>query len=360
LINTILLFGGRSAEHEVSILSARSVANAAPKERVAITPICIARDGRFVTPERSARVLTGEKKASIGDLDFSFEAWVRKSEVDVVFPLIHGTGGEDGSLQGYLEMLGLPYVGSGVTASAVGMDKVHMKQAFAAAKLPMVDYVPVLEHEWRHERERVTRADANALRLPYFVKPANSGSSVGVKKVKNDADLAGAIEHAFRFDEKVLVERGVDAREIEVAVLGNEKPEASVPGEIVAGGEFYDYADKYVDTKSQLVIPAKLPADRTAELRRLALAAFKAIGASGYSRVDFFLERGTNRLYVNEINTFPGFTNISMYPKLWEATELKYPRLIERLITLGIERAQGRKARTESTMRWFEDVKSLT
>lgn len=359
MINTILLFGGRSAEHEVSILSARSVANAAPKERVTITPICIARDGRFVTPERSARVLVGEKKAAIGDLDFSFEAWARKSEVDVVFPLIHGTGGEDGSLQGYLEMLGLPYVGSGVTASAVGMDKVHMKQAFAAAKLPMVDYVPVLEHEWRHERERVTRAVANALRLPYFVKPANSGSSVGVKKVKNDADLAGAIEHAFRFDEKVLVERGVDAREIEVAVLGNEKPEASVPGEIVAGGEFYDYADKYVDTKSQLVIPAKLTGDRSAELRRMALAAFKAIGASGFARVDFFLERGTNRLYVNEINTIPGFTNISMYPKLWEATEVKYPRLIERLIALGIERAQGRKARAESTMRWFEDVKSL-
>ena len=360
MINTILLFGGRSAEHEVSILSARSVANAAPKERVTITPICIARDGRFVTPERSARVLAGEKKASIGDLDFSFEAWARKSEVDVVFPLIHGTGGEDGSLQGYLEMLGLPYVGSGVTASAVGMDKVHMKQAFAAAKLPMVDYVPVLEHEWHHERERVTRAVANALRLPYFVKPANSGSSVGVKKVKNDADLAGAIEHAFRFDEKVLVERGVDAREIEVAVLGNEKTEASVPGEIVAGGEFYDYADKYVDAKSQLVIPAKLTGDRSSELRRLALAAFKAIGASGFARVDFFLERGTNRLYVNEINTIPGFTSISMYPKLWEATEVKYSRLIERLIALGIERAHSRKARAESTMKWFEDVKPLT
>jgi D-alanine-D-alanine ligase len=359
LINTILLFGGRSAEHEVSILSARSVANAAPKDRIAMTPICIARDGRFVTPERSLRVLAGEKKASIGDLDFSFEAWVRKAEVDIVFPLIHGTGGEDGALQGYLEMLGLPYVGSGVTASAVGMDKVHMKQAFAAAKLPMVDYVPVLEHEWRNERERVTRAVANALRLPYFVKPANSGSSVGVKKVKNDADLAKAIEHAFRFDEKVLVEHGVDAREIEVAVLGNDKPEASVAGEIVAGGEFYDYTDKYVDTKSQLVIPAKLAADRSSELRRMAIAAFKAIGASGFSRVDFFLERGTNRIFLNEINTIPGFTDISMYPKLWEATELKYPRLIERLIALGIERGQARKARMESTMKWFEDVKPL-
>ncbi|HYC62984.1 MAG TPA: D-alanine--D-alanine ligase family protein [Thermoanaerobaculia bacterium] len=359
-IRTVLLFGGRSAEHEVSILSARSVANAASKERIAITPVCIARDGRFVAPERSARILDGEENSATGDVQFSFEAWSRESAVDIVFPLIHGTGGEDGALQGYLEVLGLPYVGSGVTASAVGMDKVHMKQAFAASKLPMVDYVPVVEHEWRHERERVTRAVANALRLPYFVKPANSGSSVGVRKVKNDADLASAIEHAFRFDEKVLVERGADAREIEVAVLGNEKPEASVPGEIVAGAEFYDYADKYVDTKSQLVIPAKLAADRTEEVRRLAIAAFKAIGASGFARVDFFLERGTNRLYVNEINTIPGFTNISMYPKLWEATELKYSRLIERLIALGLERSRGRQTRSESTMAWFDEVKPLT
>lgn len=360
MIKTILLFGGRSAEHEVSILSARSVANAAPKERVTVVPVCVARDGRFVAPERSARILAGEEGSTSGDPDFSFEAWSRSEGVDVVFPLIHGTGGEDGALQGYLEMLGLPYVGSGVTASAVGMDKVHMKQAFAAAKLPMVDFVPLLEHEWRHERERVSRAVANALRLPYFVKPANSGSSVGVTKVKNDADLPKAVDHALRFDEKVLVERGIDAREIEVAVLGNEKPEASVPGEIVAGREFYDYTDKYVEDKSQLFIPAKLPNDKIEEFRRLAVAAFKAIGASGFARVDFFLERGTNRLYLNEINTIPGFTNISMYPKLWEATELKYARLIERLITLGVERSRARKSRGESTMAWFEEVASLT
>ncbi|MFP5245810.1 MAG: D-alanine--D-alanine ligase family protein [Thermoanaerobaculia bacterium] len=359
-IHTVLLFGGLSAEHEVSVLSARSVANAAPKERVRITPICIARDGRFITPDRSARILAGEEKSTSGDPEFSFEVWTRTADVDVVFPLIHGTGGEDGSLQGYLELLGLPYVGSGVTASAVGMDKVHMKQAFAAAKLPMVDYVAVLEHEWKTERERVVRAVTNALRLPYFVKPANSGSSVGVTKVKNDADLAKAVDHAFRFDEKLLVERGVDAREIEVAVLGNEKPEASVPGEIVAGREFYDYTDKYVDDKSSLVIPARLTADKAEEFRRLAIGAFKAIGASGFARVDFFLERGTNRLYLNEINTIPGFTNISMYPKLWEATEIKYGRLIERLLALGIERSKSRSARRESMMRWFEEVAALT
>jgi D-alanine-D-alanine ligase len=359
MTKVVLLFGGRSAEHEVSILSARSVANAA-RARLDIVPMCIARDGRFVEPERSARILAGEEKSEMGHPGFSFETWSRAASIDAVFPLIHGTGGEDGSLQGYLELLGLPYVGSGVTASAVGMDKVHMKQAFAAAKLPCVDYVAVGEQEWKHERERIARALANALRLPYFVKPANSGSSVGVTKVKNDGALGQAIEHALRFDAKVLIERGIDAREIEVAVLGNENPEASLPGEIVAGAEFYDYADKYIDTKTQLVIPAKLPGDKSEEIRRLALAAFKAIGAAGYARVDFFLERGTNRTYVNEINTIPGFTSISMYPKLWEATELKYPKLIERLIALGIERSKNRAARMESTMKWFEEVKPLT
>ena len=359
-IRVVLLFGGRSAEHEVSILSARSVANAAPKERISFTPVCIARDGRFIAPERSARILAGEEKSVTGDADFSFEAWARKTELDLIFPLIHGTGGEDGALQGYLEILGLPYVGSGVTASAVAMDKVHMKQAFAAAKLPMVDFVPVQEHDWKNERERVVRAVTNALRLPYFVKPANAGSSVGVTKVKNDADLSKAMDHALRFDEKVLVERGVDAREIEVSILGNETPEASVPGEIVVGRDFYDYTDKYVESKSSLVIPAKLASDKAAEIRRMGITAFKAVGASGFARVDFFLERGTNRLYVNEINTIPGFTNISMYPKLWEATELRYGRLIERLIQLGIDRSKGRAARGQSTMRWFDEVTSIS
>lgn len=357
-IRTVLLFGGRSAEHEVSILSARSVAAAAPQS-ISFTPICIARDGRFVAPDRSARILSGEEKALNGDSDFSFESWVRNDPPDIVFPLIHGTGGEDGSLQGYLEMLDVPYIGSGVTGSSVGMDKVQMKHAFAAAKLPMVEFVPVLEHEWMHERDRVTRAVANALRLPYFVKPANSGSSVGVTKVKNDAGLGAALEHAFLFDEKVIVERGIDAREIEVSVLGNEKPEASVPGEIVAAREFYDYTDKYVDNASQLVIPAKLASDRTDELRRLAVQAFKAVGASGFARVDFFVERGTNRIYLNEINTIPGFTNISMYPKLWEATELKYSRLIERIVSLGLERSRARRARRETMMQWLEEAKPI-
>ena len=359
-MRVILLFGGRSPEHDVSILSARSVANAAPKPRIEMIPICIAKDGRFIAPERSARILDGNEKSANGDADFSFEQWIRSIEFDIVFPLIHGIGGEDGALQGYLEMLQLPYIGSGVTASAVAMDKAHMKYAFAAAKLPMVEWVQVVESDWRNERDRVMRAIGNALRLPYFVKPANSGSSIGVTKVKTDDALADAIETALRFDEKVLVERGIDAREIEVSVLGNDDPQASVPGEIVAGREFYDYTDKYIEDRSSLVIPAKVPKEKSDDLRRLAVAAYRAVGARGFSRVDFFLERGTNKLFVNEINTIPGFTNISMYPKLWEATELKYPRLIEKLIDSGIERAKARAARGETMMAFFDEVKSLT
>ncbi len=358
-IRTILLFGGRSAEHEVSILSARSVAKAAPPSRIEVVPVCIAKDGRFMTPERSARILDGSEKSDLGDDGFSMELWSRGTTIDCVLPLVHGTNGEDGTLQGYLEILGLPYAGSGVTASAIGMDKGHMKHAFAAARLPLVDFVQVHETDWRNERERIMRAVHNALRLPYFVKPANGGSSVGVTKVKDDADLGVAIEKAFRFDEKALVERGIDAREIEVAVLGNDDPQASMPGEIIAGREFYDYEDKYVDDKTQFVIPANLPKEKIDELRCLAVAAFKAIGAAGFARVDFFLERGKNRLYLNEINTIPGFTNISMYPKLWEATELKYPRLIERLIELGIERFRSRTARSAGAMKWFDEVKGI-
>ena len=358
MTRTALLFGGRSAEHEVSILSARSVVNAAPA-RIEFVPLFMAKDGRFVDPERSARILGGEEKGESGDAAFSFELWIRSANIDIVFPLIHGTGGEDGALQGYLETLGVPYVGSGVTASAVGMDKHHMKQAFAAAKLPLVEYVALSDFDWQNDRERAVRSIVNAMRLPYFVKPANGGSSVGVSKVKSDRDLAAAIDLALRFDEKVLVERGIDAREIEVAVLGNEQPEASVAGEIVAGREFYDYEDKYLAGKSQLVIPAKLAKDKSDEFRRHAITAFKAVGAAGFARVDFFLERGTNRLYLNEINTIPGFTDVSMVPKLWEATEMKYSRLIERLIELGIERSRAREQRRAGSMEWFAGVKSL-
>jgi D-alanine-D-alanine ligase len=359
MIRTVLLFGGRSAEHEVSILSARLIAASAPKNRIEMIPICVARDGRFIEPERSARILGGGENSDRSYTDFSFETWVRAERPDLVFPIIHGTDGEDGTLQGYLEMLGLPYAGSGVAASAIGMDKAHMKHVFAAAKLPMAEFVEVREHDWRNERERVVRAVHNALRLPYFVKPANTGSSVGVVKVKNDNDLAAAVENAFRFDSKALVERGLDARELEVGLLGNEDVIASAPGEIIPGREFYDYEDKYADGKAQIVIPAKLAKEKADELRRLAVAAFKAIGAAGFARCDFFLERGTNRVYINEINTLPGNTPGSMFPKVWEASEMKYPRVIERIVELGVENAKARAARRESTMRWFGEVKKI-
>jgi D-alanine-D-alanine ligase len=355
-----LLFGGRSAEHEVSILSARSVWEAAPPERFDVIPLCVARDGNFLKPSASRAVLRSKGvDTAEGDPDFDVAKWFRKESIDIAFPLIHGTNGEDGRLQGYLEILDIPYVGSGVTASAVGMDKALMKQAFAAAKLPIVEFVAVTDVEWREERRKVLQAIGNSLRLPYFVKPANAGSSVGVTKVRKPDDLAAAVEHAFRFDEKILVERGIDARELEVAVLGNEHPRASVVGEIVPGAEFYDYSDKYIDAKSKLAIPAPIPAKLSDEIRSLAVAAFRAIGASGFARVDFFLDKGTKKILLNEINTIPGFTSISMYPKLWEATELKYPPLIAELIDLGIARSRERAERFKSMMSWFDEVQHL-
>ncbi|HVR43804.1 MAG TPA: D-alanine--D-alanine ligase family protein [Thermoanaerobaculia bacterium] len=358
-IRVALLFGGRSAEHDVSISSARSIREAASKERLNVIPIYIARDGRFLPPEPSLEVLERRTEAAAGDPEFAFPQWARGNAIDVAFPIVHGTYGEDGSLQGYLEIIGLPYVGSGVTASAAAMDKCMMKFAFAAAKLPQVEFIPVSEHDWYHGRERVSRMISNTLRLPFFVKPANAGSSIGVSKVNSNEELDAAVKKAFRFDDKVLVERGVDAREIEVSVLGNEEPEASVPGEVIAGHEFYDYEDKYIDDKSTLQIPAGLPAERIEEIRKLAVAAFQAIGAAGYARVDFFIERGTNRIYVNEINTIPGFTRISMYPKLWEASEVKYSRLIEKLIDLGLERGRARARRFDEALRFLDEIQRM-
>jgi len=354
-----LLFGGRSAEHEVSVLSARSIAASTPAERFDVIPICIAKNGLFLEPERSKRVLEGKGRAEMGKASFSFEAWSRADKINVVFPIVHGTFGEDGSLQGYLEILGLPYVGSGVTASAIGMDKEMMKQSFLAAGLPCPDYSAVREADWLDDRERVTRSLRNRRRLPWFVKPACAGSSVGVSKVRDETELDAAMTLAFRFDEKVLVERAIDAREIEVAVLGNVDPNASIPGEIVPGNEFYDYEDKYVTDGADLLVPALVSDEKSAEIRQLAVAAFRAVGASGYSRVDFFLEKGTEKTWVNEINTIPGFTKISMFPRLWEATDLKYPRLIERLIDLALERHGGRAARLRSTMAFFDETRHI-
>ncbi|OFW79661.1 MAG: D-alanine--D-alanine ligase A, partial [Alicyclobacillus sp. RIFOXYA1_FULL_53_8] len=259
-------------------------------------------------------------------------------ELDVIVPVLHGSNGEDGTIQGLLEVLDLPYVGAGVLASAVGMDKVFMKTVFGAAGLPQVQYTHFTRRQWEHDEEGIlTRVEAE-IPYPCFVKPANLGSSVGISKAKDRAQLRAAIQLATRFDRKVIVEEGLKVREIEVAVLGNDEPQASVPGEVVPSAEFYDYRAKYIDGESALFIPADLTVEQADEIRRLAVEAFLSLECTGLARVDFFIDTDSNRVLVNEINTMPGFTDISMYPKLWEATGLPYSELIDRLIDLALQR----------------------
>ncbi|MGH7321412.1 MAG: D-alanine--D-alanine ligase family protein, partial [Candidatus Rokuibacteriota bacterium] len=266
------------------------------------------------------------------------------STLDVVFPLVHGPYGEDGTLQGLLELAGLPYVGAGVLASAVGMDKATMKAVFRAHGLPVVPHLVARGHEWAADAAGIARRAASEIGYPCFVKPSNLGSSVGITKVRAASDFAAAVEAALAHDRKVLVERGVSGREIEVSVLGNDQPEASVPGEVLPGKEWYDYEAKYSEGFAKFLIPAPISEALTAEVRRLAVAAFRAIDAAGLARVDFFLE-GDDRIWLNEINTIPGFTQTSAYPRLWEASGLPYPRLLDRLIELARERHSGKPRR---------------
>jgi D-alanine-D-alanine ligase len=344
-LSVALLYGGRSGEHEVSLRSAQAV-GAALQRGYELLPVLIDPRGQWnLLPQLGARIDDGTPvfvAAMPGDrgrlrrlADGSVVAGP-----DVLFPLVHGTFGEDGTLQGLLELVGLPYVGAGVMASAVGMDKAAMKALFAHAGLAQVAY--------RVLRRRDASAESEALRevgLPVFVKPANMGSSVGVTKVVRAEELGAALDRAFAYDTKAIIERGVDAREIEVSVLGNDEPQTSVPGEIVPDRDFYDYASKYAaESRTELLIPAPLEPDLKAQAQRLALAAYRAIDASGYARVDLFLERASGRLLVNEINTIPGFTSISMFPKLWEATGLAFDALVSRLIELALER-HARRAR---------------
>jgi len=335
-----LLFGGRSGEHEVSVRSAVSVAQGlAPGH--AVLPVFIDREGTWRLQDGSApRPQGGEpvflvpSPADGGRIRRMADASVVAAP-DVYFPVLHGTYGEDGTVQGLLELAGVPYVGSGVAASAAGMDKELMKALFAQSGLPQVAY--------RVLRRGEPLPDLGALGLPLFVKPANLGSSVGVSKVKRAADLSAALEVAFHYDRKVVVETGIDAREIELAVLGNDAPEASLPGEIVPDREFYDYDSKYsADSKTELRIPAPLDEAARSAAQALAVRAFRAVDAAGYARVDFFLERSSGRIVLNEINTIPGFTSISMFPKLWEATGIAYGDLLSRLIRLGLARHRER------------------
>lgn len=377
-----VIYGGRSGEHEVSIASAAAIFKHLDRTRYEAVPIRIEKDGRWVladkvplalsasevieqsrhTTARSGRagretllvshpsedtLVTIERRPTPGD-DGEPGAVVTGLGLDVVFPVLHGPYGEDGTVQGLLELAAVPYVGSGVLASAVGMDKAAMKAQFAAHGLPQADYRAITHHQWTKAPEAETDR-LLALGLPLFVKPANLGSSVGISKVKTADALAGALEIAFAFDRKVVVEAGVPSpREIECAVLGNDEPAASIPGEVIPSREFYDYEAKYLDSGSQTIIPADLDADTVARVQDLAVQAFKAVDGAGMARVDFLLSRTTGALLLNEINTIPGFTTISMFSKLWEASGLAYPALIDRLLALAIER-HGEKQRLRTS-----------
>ncbi|MCZ6778180.1 MAG: D-alanine--D-alanine ligase family protein [Acidobacteriota bacterium] len=354
-LRVALIFGGRSVEHEVSLTSARSVLSAIDSSRYEVLLVGVTRDGRWLSGPQTLNLLESGAETGAGAVpsallaDPNVRGLVPLGEggdkpgpsgesVDVVMPLIHGRYGEDGSLQGLLEMAGLPYVGCGVLASALCMDKVVSKRLLQAARVRVVEYACFEDAVWLKDWDNVRRQVEDGPGIPCFVKPANGGSSVGIVKVKDVGSLKAAFGEAGRYDRKILVERAVDAREIEVSVLGNEKPEASIPGEVVPANEFYDYDAKYLDQNSRLQIPADLSDEQTREVRRMAVEAFKALGCEGMARVDFLIDRNTGSAYVSEINTLPGFTPISMYPKLWEASGLQYPRLIDRLIELARER----------------------
>ncbi len=344
--SVVLLFGGRSAEHEVSIQSAAAVFDNLDRLRYDVACVYIGKDGRW-KPAASPRDPASRLRR--GPFH-SFLPWLSGAaalpRADVYFPVLHGPYGEDGTIQGLLELADVPFVGPGVLASAAGMDKDVMKRLFQASGLRVSPWIVVREIEWRRDRAAVLRRVRSGFKPPFFVKPANLGSSVGISKVKSQARAAEALSLALRYDRKVLVERGIVGREIECAVLGNDEPAASLPGEVFPANEFYDYRDKYVDGKTRFGIPADLPPNLVAEVRRQAVTAFQACGAEGLSRVDFFLEKGSGLLYANEINTLPGFTAISMYPKLWGVTGLPYGRLLDRLIRLAFERHRRKKRRT--------------
>jgi len=378
-----ILFGGRSGEHEVSLLSAASVLKAIDRKKFDVVPIGITKDGHWLADGQARHLLDGDQspvaqRLRAGDPEATPGARLLQegiptllapepaetraelaeghaqppaANLDVVFPVLHGTFGEDGTIQGLFELAGIAYVGSGVLGSAAGMDKDVMKRLFAQARLPIVKHVALLRAEWEKQPRKAIQQIEAALRYPVFVKPANLGSSVGISKAHDRKELGPALTLAARYDRKLIVEQGVGgkkakARELEVAVLGNDSPHASVVGEIIPGKEFYDYEAKYLSEGSVPVIPARLTRVEAKQIREMAVSAFKACDLSGLARVDFLMEPdGKKRIYLNEVNTMPGFTQISMFPKLWEATGVPYTELISRLIELALER-HGEKSRT--------------
>jgi len=365
-----ILFGGRSGEHEVSLLSAASILKSIDRTKYDVIPIGINKQGQWLAPTEAENLLAGETKPApiqpkSKSLQLNASAEIAQAtpltqSLDVIFPVLHGTFGEDGTIQGLLELADIAYVGSGVLGSATGMDKTVMKQLFAAAGLPQTPHVNLLRTEWTADPKRCIKHIEKNLTYPIFVKPANLGSSVGISKVHDRSELTPAMDLAASFDRKLIIEQGVGGpnakpRELEVSVLGNDSPEASVVGEIVPGAEFYDYNAKYHSAASIPIIPADITEAQSNQIRKMAIAAFRACDCAGLARVDFLMEPSTQskrgktkpaRIYLNEINTMPGFTSISMYPKLWQATGLPYKQLIDKLISLAIERHREKQLTT--------------
>lgn len=358
-LRVAVIFGGRSGEHEVSLMSATSIMQALNPAKYEVIPIGITRQGRWLARDDALAALKagatdGEVAAFLADPSQrslvameTVQDKMRRTaarQIDVVFPVLHGTYGEDGTVQGLLELLDVPYVGAGVLASSVGMDKAVAKDLFVRHGLPSVDYCVVKRREWQQDADEIIRRLENRFVYPFFVKPANLGSSVGISKVHSAGELGMAMALAASYDRKVLVEQAAeDCREIECAVLGNDDPVASVPAEIIPDREFYDYAAKYLDSESKVIIPADLPEATIRRVQRLAVEAFLALDCAGMARVDFFVGRHDDRIYVNEVNTIPGFTAISAYPKMWEASGISASELLDRLIELALERYADKK-----------------
>ncbi|SNS79397.1 D-alanine--D-alanine ligase [Anaerovirgula multivorans] len=342
-INVMVIFGGKSGEHEVSLMSVTSILKVMNPEKYNIMPVGITKEGiwkRYHGP--IDKIVTGEWEALAEAGEVISLGKNNPDAIDVVFPVLHGPFGEDGTIQGLLEMINMPYVGAGVLASAVAMDKAITKKLCSVEDIPQAKYVEILNKSYDKNQDQYIEEIQAKLSYPVFVKPANLGSSVGISKAKDRMQLLGAIKVAFQYDRKIVVEEFINGREIECSVLGNDEAIASLPAEIIPSHEFYDYKDKYFDGTSSFQIPAELSEPVIAELRRLALKVYKLVDCSGLARVDFFVERETNKIYFNEINTMPGFTKISMYPKMWEVTGLPYEELIDRLIVLAIERFKER------------------
>lgn len=362
-----LLFGGKSGEHEVSLTSAQNVIAALNPTKYDIVPIGISKTGRWLTnpnvlaqlkaaaalppklagPPEPTAIETSQNLVTF--LDSSLMSTASHGQpLDVIFPVLHGPLGEDGTVQGFLELADIPYVGCGVTGSAVAMDKAVAKDIFQTHGIPIVPHRVILRRTWQKEPEAIIQQLEQHLPYPMFAKPANLGSSVGITKAKNRTELAASLNEAARYDRKIVVEQGVNAREIEVSILGNDAPQASIPGEVIPSRDFYSYAAKYIDDSSELLIPAPLTAAQTDQIQTIAIAAFQALDCAGLARVDFLMDKETDEIFLNEINTMPGFTAISMYPKLWAATGLSYPELVDKLIELAFERYQDKTQTVQS------------